>query len=60
MGEAGIERFQELVEMNATLGSFQTNSILGQALPAGNSRRQKRRLFLLEWNKGEKEEKKDE
>jgi len=41
--------------MNATLGCFQTNPMLSQALPAGNSRRQK----TLLWNKGEKEEKKD-
>jgi len=56
MGEAGIDSFQELVEMNAILGCFQTNSILGQALPAGNSRRQKKRLC---WKLGEKEEKKE-
>lgn len=34
MGEAGIDSFQELVEMKAILGCLKTNVILGQALPA--------------------------
>jgi hypothetical protein len=46
MGEAGIDSFQELVEMNAILGCLKTNSILGQALPAGNSRRKKKHTLL--------------
>ena len=32
MGEAGIDSFQELVEMNATLGCFQTKFDLGPSV----------------------------
>lgn len=54
MGEAGIDSFQELVEMNATLVLKQIPSWAKRCQPVIAEGKKKL------WNKGEKEEKKDE